>query len=68
MAFAGFDVPLQMDVPAEKMIMGVQGIDASRRERLIKVTQHLFIPSFFLLFSLKPSMMLKKIFIHSTIY
>lgn len=36
-AFAGFDVPLQMDVPAEKMIMGVQGIDASRRERLIKV-------------------------------
>lgn len=36
-AFAGFDVSLQMDVPAEKMIFGVQGIDASRRERLIKV-------------------------------
>lgn len=38
MAFAGFDVPLQMDVAAEKMIFGLQGIDPSRRERLIKVT------------------------------
>ena len=37
MAFAGFDVPLQMDIPAEKMILGVQGIDAARRDRLIKV-------------------------------
>jgi CCR4-NOT complex subunit CAF16 len=36
-AFAGFDVPLQMDIPAEKMIFGVQGIDAERRDRLIKV-------------------------------
>ncbi|CAK9191592.1 unnamed protein product [Sphagnum troendelagicum] len=36
-AFAGFDVPLQMDVAAEKMIFGVQGIDATRRDRLIKV-------------------------------
>lgn len=39
MAFAGFDVPLQMDVAAEKMIFGLQGIDPSRRERLIKVTR-----------------------------
>jgi hypothetical protein len=37
-AFAGFDVPLQMDVAAEKMIFGVQGIDATRRDRLIKVS------------------------------
>lgn len=37
MAFAGFDIPLQMDVAAEKMIYGLQGIDPSRRERLIKV-------------------------------
>lgn len=36
-AFAGFDVPLQMDVAAEKMIFGVQGVDPARRERLIKV-------------------------------
>lgn len=27
-----------MDIPAEKMIFGVQGIDAGRRDRLIKVT------------------------------
>ncbi len=38
MAFAGFDVPLQMDVAAEKMIFGVQGIDATRRDHLIKVS------------------------------
>lgn len=36
-AFAGFDVPLQMDISAEKMIFGVQGIDPNRRDRLIKV-------------------------------
>ncbi|KAH9318686.1 hypothetical protein KI387_020455, partial [Taxus chinensis] len=36
-AFAGFDVPLQMDVSAEKMIFGVQGIDPQRRAHLIKV-------------------------------
>ncbi|MCO5583982.1 hypothetical protein L7F22_037900 [Adiantum nelumboides] len=36
-AFAGFDVPLQMDLSAEKMIFGVQGIDADRRKRLINV-------------------------------
>lgn len=36
-AFAGFDVPLQMDISAERMIFGVQGIDAERRSRLIKV-------------------------------
>ena len=36
-AFAGFDVPLQMDISAEKMIYGVQGIDPKRRETLIKV-------------------------------
>ncbi|KAI5074579.1 hypothetical protein GOP47_0010540 [Adiantum capillus-veneris] len=36
-AFAGFDVPLQMDLSAEKMIFGVQGIDPDRRNRLIKV-------------------------------
>eukprot|EP00271_Cylindrocystis_brebissonii_P003722 TRINITY_DN14992_c0_g1_i1.p1 TRINITY_DN14992_c0_g1~~TRINITY_DN14992_c0_g1_i1.p1 ORF type:complete len:340 (-),score=34.14 TRINITY_DN14992_c0_g1_i1:155-1174(-) len=36
-AFAGFDVPLQMDIPARKMIFGVQGVDPARRDRLIKV-------------------------------
>eukprot|EP00249_Psilotum_nudum_P012433 c23782_g1_i2 orf=135-806(+) len=36
-AFAGFDVPLQMDVSAEKMIFGVQGINAERRSRLIRI-------------------------------
>eukprot|EP00897_Mesotaenium_endlicherianum_P008340 jgi/Mesen1/7534/ME000391S06773 len=36
-AFAGFDVPLQMDIPAEKMIFGVKGVDPARRARLIKV-------------------------------
>lgn len=36
-AFAGFDVPLQMDISAEKMIFGVQGIDPQRRAHLIKV-------------------------------
>ncbi|XP_059437914.1 ABC transporter I family member 20 [Corylus avellana] len=36
-AFAGFDVPIQMDVSAEKMIHGVAGIDPQRRAELIKV-------------------------------
>ncbi|KAG7968304.1 hypothetical protein I3843_08G148000 [Carya illinoinensis] len=36
-AFAGFEVPIQMDVSAEKMIYGVAGIDPKRRAELIKV-------------------------------
>ncbi|XP_062005398.1 ABC transporter I family member 20 [Rosa rugosa] len=36
-AFAGFDVPIQMDVSAEKLINGVAGIDPQRRAELIKV-------------------------------
>lgn len=36
-AFAGFDVPLQMDVSAEKMIFGIQGVDPARRKRLLEV-------------------------------
>lgn len=36
-AFAGFEVPIQMDVSAEKMIFGVSGIDPHRRAELIKV-------------------------------
>ncbi|KAL5538924.1 hypothetical protein UlMin_012833 [Ulmus minor] len=36
-AFAGFDVPIQMDVSAEKLIFGVAGIDPQRRAELIKV-------------------------------
>ncbi|KAI9154059.1 hypothetical protein LWI28_020414 [Acer negundo] len=36
-AFAGFDVPIQMDISAEKMIFGVAGIDPHRRAELIKV-------------------------------
>ncbi|GMN44082.1 hypothetical protein TIFTF001_013273 [Ficus carica] len=36
-AFAGFDVPIQMDVSAEKLIFGVVGIDPQRRAELIKV-------------------------------
>ncbi|PIA38015.1 hypothetical protein AQUCO_02900095v1 [Aquilegia coerulea] len=36
-AFAGFDVPIQMDVGAEKMIYGVSGVDPQRRDELIKV-------------------------------
>ncbi|XP_010558330.1 PREDICTED: ABC transporter I family member 20 [Tarenaya hassleriana] len=36
-AFAGFEVPIQMDIPAEKMIFGVAGIDPQRRAELIKV-------------------------------
>ncbi|KAF8401262.1 hypothetical protein HHK36_012195 [Tetracentron sinense] len=36
-AFAGFDVPIQMDVSAEKMIFGVSGVDPKRRDELMKV-------------------------------
>ncbi|KAM1604059.1 hypothetical protein ACFX1Q_030816 [Malus domestica] len=36
-AFAGFDVPIQMDVSADKLINGVAGIDPQRRAELIKV-------------------------------
>ncbi|CAN6469885.1 unnamed protein product [Victoria cruziana] len=36
-AFAGFEVSMQMDVSAEKMIFGVSGVDDQRREELIKV-------------------------------
>ncbi|CAA0834641.1 ABC transporter I family member 20 [Striga hermonthica] len=36
-AFAGFEVPIQMDVSAEKMIFGVAGINPQRRDELIKV-------------------------------
>ncbi|XP_050234518.1 ABC transporter I family member 20 [Mercurialis annua] len=36
-AFAGFEVPIQMDVSAQKMIFGVAGIDPQRRDELIKV-------------------------------
>ncbi|KAK6915697.1 ABC transporter-like, ATP-binding domain [Dillenia turbinata] len=36
-AFAGFEVPIQMDISAEKMIYGVMGIDPQRRSELIKV-------------------------------
>lgn len=36
-AFAGFEVPIQMDVSAEKMIFGVTGVHPDRRDELIKV-------------------------------
>ncbi|KAF7154626.1 hypothetical protein RHSIM_Rhsim01G0130300 [Rhododendron simsii] len=36
-AFAGFEVPIQMDVFADKMIFGVSGVDPHRRAELIKV-------------------------------
>jgi len=38
-AFAGFEVPIQMDISAEKMIFGVAGIDPQRRDELIKVSR-----------------------------
>ncbi|KAF2316084.1 hypothetical protein GH714_040902 [Hevea brasiliensis] len=37
MLLFGFEVPIQMDVSAEKMIFGVAGIDPQRRAELIKV-------------------------------
>ncbi|CAN6681141.1 unnamed protein product [Malus baccata var. baccata] len=36
-AFARFDVPIQMDVSADKLINGVAGINPQRRAELIKV-------------------------------
>lgn len=36
-AFAGFDVAIQMDISAEKMLFGVSGVDPKRRAELIKV-------------------------------
>ncbi|XP_068661609.1 ABC transporter I family member 20 isoform X2 [Aristolochia californica] len=36
-AFAGFEVPIQMDISAEKMIFGVTNVDPGRRDELIKV-------------------------------
>ncbi|KAH9627075.1 hypothetical protein KSS87_023763 [Heliosperma pusillum] len=36
-AFAGFEVSIQMDISAEKMIFGVAGVDSGRRAELIKV-------------------------------
>lgn len=38
-AFAGFEVSIQMDISAEKMIFGVAGIDPQRRAELIKVSR-----------------------------
>lgn len=37
MAFAGFEVPIQMAVSAEKLIFGVGGVDPQRRAELINV-------------------------------
>ncbi|XP_020108946.1 ABC transporter I family member 20 [Ananas comosus] len=36
-AFAGFEVAIQMDVSAEKMIYGVTGVDPQRKDELIKI-------------------------------
>lgn len=36
-AFAGFEVPIQMAVSAEKLIFGVGGVDPKRRDELINV-------------------------------
>lgn len=36
-AFAGFEVPIKMDVSAETMIFRVSGTDPKRRDELIKV-------------------------------
>ncbi|KAG0475937.1 hypothetical protein HPP92_012778 [Vanilla planifolia] len=36
-AFAGFEVTIQMDISAEKMIYGVHGVDPQRRNELIEV-------------------------------
>jgi hypothetical protein len=37
-AFAGYQVNIQMDISAEKMIFGVSGVDPRRREELIKAS------------------------------
>ena len=39
MAFAGYQVNIQMDISAEKMIFGVAGVDPKRRDELIKAGQ-----------------------------
>ncbi|QDZ17918.1 P-loop-containing nucleoside triphosphate hydrolase [Chloropicon primus] len=36
-AFAGYNIPLQGDFSALKMIDGIQGVDQARKERVIKV-------------------------------
>ena len=36
-AFAGYNVPLQGDIPAGKMIDGIGGVDPERKKRLMKV-------------------------------
>ncbi|CAL4922364.1 unnamed protein product [Urochloa decumbens] len=36
-AFAGYQVNIQMDISAEKMIFGVAGVDPKRRDELIKI-------------------------------
>ena len=36
-AFAGYNIPLQGDFSALKMIEGIHGVDKARRERLVKV-------------------------------
>jgi hypothetical protein len=41
-AFAGYQVNIQMDISAEKMIFGVAGVDPKRREELIKASSLLF--------------------------
>ena len=43
MAFAGFEVSIQMDVSAEKMIFGVGGVDPGRRAEIIKVCSEKYI-------------------------
>ena len=39
MAFAGYQVNIQMDISAEKMIFGVAGVDPKRRDELIKASE-----------------------------
>ncbi|XP_062215787.1 ABC transporter I family member 20-like [Phragmites australis] len=36
-AFAGYQVNIQMDISAEKMLFGVAGVDPKRRDELIKI-------------------------------
>ncbi|TVU47276.1 hypothetical protein EJB05_06871 [Eragrostis curvula] len=46
-AFAGYQVNIQMDISAEKMLFGVAGVDPKRREELIKASSSLIWLSFF---------------------
>jgi CCR4-NOT complex subunit CAF16 len=41
-AFSGYQVNIQMDISAERMIFGVAGVDPKRREELIKASSLLF--------------------------